>query len=110
MTDRYSEDEVLAAVTRLTRSRLVTYVEAEIVMPLHTPQGPVFQRADLARLTLMCELAEGFDLDEDGLGIVLSLIDQLHQARQDLHSVAQAVAQEPEAVRHRIGTRLFSFP
>ena len=34
MSKRYSEDEVVALVARLTQAQLVSFVEAEIVTPL----------------------------------------------------------------------------
>ncbi|MGB8623284.1 MAG: hypothetical protein WCD16_10735 [Paracoccaceae bacterium] len=106
MTDRFSEDEAIAAVARLTRTRLTSFVEAQVVTPAQSDAGPVFRRIDLARMELLCELSEEFDLDGDALGIVISLIDQLHAARRDLHALAEAVEAEPDDVRRRVATAL----
>jgi chaperone modulatory protein CbpM len=106
MSRRYSEAEVVARVTRLTRAQLVSFVEAEIVTPLHTDKGVVFRQIDVVRVELLCELSEDFDLDTDALGVVISLIDQLHGARGDLRAVLKAVASEPPEVRQRIGEAL----
>ena len=84
--DIFTEVQTLAAIPRLTRLRLTAFVEARIVMPLQAETGPVFRQADLARIELLCELAEEFGLDEDGLGLVMSLLDQLHAARRDLRA------------------------
>lgn len=101
-----TEDQVIARIGRLTHMRLVHYVEARVVRPLTTAEGPRFRPVDLARLELLCELSEEFDLEDDALGVVVSLLDQLHDARADLHALAEAVAAEPREVRTRIGTAL----
>ena len=102
MSEHFSEDEVIAAVASLTRTRLMSFVQAEIVIPLQTEGGPVFRRIDIVRLELLCDLSDQFDLQEDALGVVMSLIDQLHGVRAELRALMQAVQDEPEEVRNRI--------
>jgi chaperone modulatory protein CbpM len=102
MTDRYSEDDVVASVTRLTRSQLVTFIECDLVRPEREAGAYVFRRIDLARLELLCDLSQDLDLDETGLGIVISLIDQLHTARQDLATMARVIAALPADLQARI--------
>ena len=75
MIVRYTEEQVIATVSHQTRTRLVAFVGAEVVSPVQTEEGPVYQEVDVARLQLICELNEHFDLDGDTLGIVLSLVD-----------------------------------
>lgn len=106
MSKRYSEDEVVALVAPLTSAQLVSFIEAEIVSPLHTRKGVVFRQVDIVRVELLCELSEDFDLDTDALGVVISLIDQLHGVGGDLRAVLAAVAAEPIEVRRRIGEAL----
>ncbi len=106
MTERYSEDEAIAAVARLTRPQLTAFVEAEIVIPLRTETGLMFRQIDIVRLELLCELSESFSLDEDALGVVISLIDQLHAVRGELRAVLEAIEAEPEEVRRRIAEAL----
>lgn len=103
MNEPLSLAETLAAVPPLTRARLETWVAAEIVRPLPTPQGPAFRRLDVARLTLACELTEEFELAEEGLALVLGLIDRLQRAEAELSALAAALAAEEEPVRRRIG-------
>jgi chaperone modulatory protein CbpM len=98
----YSEEEVVVTVAGLTRARLVAYVEAEIVRPAQGERGPVYRDVDVARLQLLAELTEHFDLNDDGLAVVMRLIDQLHAARSDLRSVLTAITREPEDVRARL--------
>lgn len=106
MTDRYSEEEALAAIPRLSRTRLAAFVEIGAVVPVHTQGGFVFRQIDLVRMELLCELSEDVGLEEDALAVVISLIDQLHAVRRDLHAIVLAVAREPADVRARIGAAL----
>ena len=110
MIDHLTEDEVLAALPGLTRTRLVTFVETALVTPLRREhQGTsilVFRQIDFARIRLLCDLTDDLDLDTAALGVVISLIDQLHARRQELLALARAIADEPGDVRARIGASL----
>ncbi|WP_416882409.1 chaperone modulator CbpM [Marivita sp.] len=106
MTDRYSEDDVVATVTRLTRSQLVSFIECNFVKPEREAGAYVFGRIDLARLELLCDLSQDLDLDETGLGIVISLIDQLHAARQDLATLAGVIDALPTELQTGIMAEL----
>jgi chaperone modulatory protein CbpM len=106
MTDRYSEDDVVATVTRLTRSQLVSFIECNFVRPEREADAYVFRRIDLARLELLCDLSQDLDLDETGLGIVISLIDQLHTARQDLATLASMIDALPTELQTGIMAEL----
>lgn len=102
MIDRFTEIQVLAAIPRLTAVRLSTFVDMQIVVPRREADHPLFGPIEVARLELLCDLADQFDLQEDALGIVMSLIDQLHSARRDFRALAAAVAAEPADARKRI--------
>jgi len=106
MTRYLTQDEVIAALPRLTRPRLVAFIAAEVVLPLQSPSGPLFRDLDLARLDLLCDLADPFDLEGDTLALVITLIDQLHASRQQVRLIAAALAAEPAEVRARVGACL----
>ena len=91
MTELLSEDEVIVRVTRLTRSQLTLFVNAALVKPQRDTSGYFFRQIDIARLELLCDLTVDLDLDETALGIVISLLDQLHAARQDLATIARVM-------------------
>lgn len=102
MSILFSEDEVISAVARLTRTQLVSFVKARVVTPMQSEDGPVYGQMDVVRIELLCELSDEFELDEDALGVVISLIDQLHGVRAELKAVVDAVAQEPADVVERV--------
>lgn len=106
MSRYYSEQETITTITRLTRARLTTYVKHEFLRPTQSESGPVFDAADLARIELICDLTEQFDLEGDALGVVLSLIDQLHGVRGELRRIMAAIEAQPDEVRQQITTVL----
>lgn len=108
MTRYLTQDEVIAALPHLTGPRLVAFIAAEVVVPVQSPSGPLFRDLDLARLDLLCDLADPFDLEGDTLALVITLIDQLHASRQQVHLIAAALAAEPADVRARVGACLLA--
>lgn len=106
MTEFFSEDDVITTVPRLTRSQLVRFVEVDLVRPTRIDGQPLYRHIDIARLELLCDLSEDFDLDDTVLGILISLIDQLHAARRDSVVMARAIETLPTDLRSRISAAL----
>ena len=78
MSRHLTEAEVLERLTVLTRPRLTAWVEARIVQPVQSGDGPLFREVDFARLQTLCDLAFDLDADEDRLEVMMGLIDRLH--------------------------------
>lgn len=105
MIEYFTFSQTIAAVPGLSQPGLSAFLDADLVAPTLSAEGPMFRRRDLARLMLLCELAENFDLEGDGLGVVIGLIDQLHDTRRHLHAMSQAMEGESQDLRRRVGTR-----
>lgn len=106
MTEQFSEDDIVATVTRLTRSRLVNFINCDLVRPELGFDGYVFRRVDIARLELLCDLSLDMNMDEIAIGVVISLLDQLHAARQDLATVTRVINELPDAMREQMSAYL----
>lgn len=102
MTENFSEDEVIAQITRLSRVRLVRFIEAEFVKPDRRGSTYQFRRIDIARLELLCDLSDDLDLNETALGVVMSLLDQLHTARHENTVLARSLSALPDDLRSQI--------
>ncbi|WP_121060466.1 hypothetical protein [Chachezhania antarctica] len=102
MSGFLTEDDVLERVAPLTRVQLATFVEAEVVTPMESPDGPVFRRMDVVRMELLCELTETYALEPDALGVVMGLVDQLHGVRAELRAVLEALEAESDETRLRV--------
>ena len=106
MSDLFTEDEVIMIVTRLTRPQLDRYVEADLIRPQSAEDGIFFRQVDIARLELICDLAHDLDLDEGAVGVVISLVDQLHGARREVVMLTEMIQTLPTDLRSRIGAAL----
>lgn len=96
------ENELIAQFTYLERHVLAAWIDEGVVAPHHDEQGYLFDRIDESRVALACDLHYRMGLDHASLPIILSLIDQLHDARHHLRALTQAVAEQPDAVREEI--------
>lgn len=106
MTRRYTLTEALAELPDLQAAQLDSYIRAGVVVPVQSEGGPLFRDVDIARLHLVVDLAEGYHLDDEALALVLSLVDQLHGLRGDMHAILDAVAREPAETRARLKTAI----
>jgi chaperone modulatory protein CbpM len=106
MKEHFSEEEALARVVRLERRTLSALIEVEAIRPGQGAGGPVFTPTDIARLELLCDITEGYELDHEALGLVMTLIERLHATRADLQALARALDCEPAEVRRRVAGRL----
>jgi chaperone modulatory protein CbpM len=106
MTRYYSETEVVAEIRGLSVTRLRAWVAAECLVPAEREGHLAFAEIDVARLRLLADLADDFDLDADAAAVVLSLVDQIHGLRRQLRRLGEAVAAEPPETRARIRDRL----
>ncbi|MEX1662707.1 hypothetical protein AB4874_13760 [Thioclava sp. 15-R06ZXC-3] len=106
MMQVFTVTETISRVTRLTQTRLSAYIEAEAVTPAPSPTGPLFDTGDLARLDLLCELDELYDMGPEALAVLISVLDQLHAARRDRSALLEAIGKEPPEVRARIAATL----
>ncbi|WP_299845326.1 hypothetical protein [uncultured Paracoccus sp.] len=104
MSRTYTEAEAIAAIDDLDGPRLIAFVRARIVQPVQAEGQQLYREADLARLQLLCDLSDTYELHEDALTMVMSLVDQLSTMRGDMRALMQAVATEPDEVRTRIHT------
>ncbi len=97
-----TEKQLIETVARLTSDRLTEYLAAEIVIPEQSEQGLVYQKLDVARLELACELHEQYEMEAEALSMMISLIDQVHGLRAELREVLNAVETQPDPVRTRL--------
>ena len=100
------ENELIAQFTYLERQVLLIWIEEGVIAPHRDEQGYLFDRVDESRVALACDLHYRMGLEHASLPVILSLIDQLHDARNHLRTLTRAVAEQPEAVRQEITRRM----
>lgn len=101
-TGSMTRAELQRLIPGLTEARLAELIAAGIVRPVHSNSGDRFREIDAARLQLALDLEEAFELHDEALELVLSLIDQLNGARGDMRAVLGALAEEPPETRARL--------
>lgn len=103
---KLGEREVVAAVRRVQLRELRLWVREGWVRPAHGEDGPVYDELDVARIRLVCDLRKEMSLPPDAVPVVLSLLDQLHGLRRDMHGLLRAVGRQPDATRQAIARAL----
>ncbi len=78
------------------------WVSLAWVRPDGAPGAWVFREIDVARVRLIMELCDELNLAEDSLPTVLSLLDQLYDARRQMRRVRDALQAAPRDVRDTV--------
>ena len=92
----------ISRVHHIQKIELEGWIAQRWVRPQATVHGYAFDEIDEARIALICELRQEFLVNDEALGVVLSLLDQLYAAHRLLHDVEQAMGNLPEPVRRQI--------
>ena len=86
------EMQQLIARSHLDPRMVDAWVEAEWLQPATARTGFDFSEADLARALLIKELTVDFGVNDEGIAIVLHLLDQLYGLRSLLKDIRAADA------------------
>jgi chaperone modulatory protein CbpM len=91
---------------RIDAQALETWIEAGWLCPRCEAHDRFFSEIDVARAQLIRDLTQELGINEDGVSVVLDLVDQIHGVRQALRDLLSAVAAQPEPVRRRIAAEM----
>ena len=75
------ETQEFAARSHLDTPTLNAWVEAEWLVPVTSGKTSHFSDADLARARLIRDLKADFGVNDEGIAIILHLLDQLYGLR-----------------------------
>ena len=70
--------------TRIETHTLQAYLEEEWLIPRRAAGAEEFSDADIARANLIRDLKAEMGVNDEGIGVILHLIDQLHGLRNTL--------------------------
>lgn len=76
---------------QLDQETLEVWIEEEWLIPIATETELEFSEADLARAELIHELKRDLGVNDEGVGVILNLLDQVHSLRAVLAEVLQSV-------------------
>jgi chaperone modulatory protein CbpM len=73
--------------TQLDLETLEVWIEEEWLVPTRTATELAFSEADLARAELIRDLKQDLGIDDEGVGVILNLLDQVHGLRKALAEI-----------------------
>jgi chaperone modulatory protein CbpM len=91
------------ASRRIDSRALATWVEAGWLRPQAASRKP--SDVDLARADLIHDLLD-LGVNDEGVPVILDLIDQLHGMRRAMRELLAAIAAQGDATHYRIAARL----
>jgi chaperone modulatory protein CbpM len=69
---------------RLDRATLSIWIEEEWIVPGRADRELAFTEMDVARAILIRDLKDKMGVNDEGLGVILHLLDQMHALRRAL--------------------------
>jgi chaperone modulatory protein CbpM len=75
---------------------LEAWVAEEWLMPGGSTAEPAFTDADIARAALIRDLKHELDVNDPGIGVILSLLDQVHGLRRTLADLLRDMRERRE--------------
>jgi chaperone modulatory protein CbpM len=85
---------------------LEVWIEQGWVVPQTSERGRQFRDADLARGRLILDLVQTMGVNDPGVDVAMSLLDQVHSLRGTLRRLLEAMNAEDAAVRRRIAAKI----
>jgi len=87
---------------RLEAQSLETWVAEGWLVREPGEAGQHFTEADVARAQLIHDLQRDLGVNEEGIGVILDLLDQLYGVRRTLGQLLSAIQAQPDEVRERL--------
>ena len=80
--------------TQLDLETLEVWIEEQWLVPSGTATDQGFSEGDLARAKLIQDLMQDLGVNDEGVGVILNLLDQVHGLRKALADLLQATRQQ----------------
>jgi chaperone modulatory protein CbpM len=74
---------------------LQLWIDQEWLIPQETSAGPAFSERDVARARLIQDLKGNFGVNDEGVDVVLHLMDQIHGMRRVLELLRNDFRENP---------------
>ena len=72
---------------RVEQRSVETWIAAGWLVPPQTEPEPMFSDVDLARAQLIRDLREDFGVNDEGVSVILHLVDQMHGLRRSMQGL-----------------------
>jgi len=91
---KISKEEFLS-LSGIGHEMLNAWIEEEWLIPSGSPAEMSFSDIDIARARLIRDLQVDFGVNDEGVGVILNLVDQLYGMRRTLMELRHAVRTNP---------------
>lgn len=86
----------------IQKEALADWIEADWLRPKQTRNGWRFSTIDLTRVTLVLDLRDRMGVNDEGVTVVLHLLDQIHGLRRALRGTTSPTARRSSGSSPRI--------
>jgi chaperone modulatory protein CbpM len=91
---KISKEEFLS-LSGIGHEMLNVWMEEEWLIPSGSSPEPSFSEIDIARARLIRDLQVDFGVNDEGVGVILNLVDQLYGMRRTLMQLRHTVRTNP---------------
>jgi chaperone modulatory protein CbpM len=88
--------------TQLDAESVDAWIEAGWLLPERAGDAHEFEEVDIARAWLIRDLKRDVGVNEDGIGVILDLVDQVHGLRRTLRELCLTIQAQPTDARAKI--------
>ena len=92
--------------TRLGAGTLKAWIAAGWLLPRRNGDGGRFSETDLARARLIRELKQDLGVNDEGIPVILDLVDQVHGLRRTLRELLSAIRAQSDTMRRQIAVEV----
>ena len=96
-----AEDTDALRRLRIEAATMEQWIAVGWIAP-RAPDTAGYSESDLARACLIRDLRDAMGVNDEGVGVALGLIDQVHGLRRALRKVASAMHGLPDPVRQEV--------
>lgn len=100
-----SIDDV-AKRTEIKTAELHFYIQQSWIIPMEEDGRFFFDDADVARVQLIFDLRSAMGVNDEGVPVVLQLVDRLHSMNRALEEINQALDALPPGLREELEATL----
>lgn len=87
---------------RLDAGRLQIFIDRGWISPTLRDGRPVIREVDMARAALIVDLTDDMGVNDEGVDLVLDLLDQLYSLRLAFGNLIDALEVQPRGVRRHL--------
>lgn len=96
-----AEDDDTLRALRIEAATIEQWIAVGWIAP-RAPDATAYSEPDLARACLIRDLREAMGVNDEGVGVALGLLDQIHGLRRALRQVASVMHGLPDPVRQEV--------